>query len=774
MLKNKPLLSAKLAKAFDIASLVLLLLSTLAVPLFLDKNLANFYILPKQYAFIALILLNILVFATKSIFSKKIVFKYSVLDVPILVFLLVAIISSLLSVSISNSFLGRSEYFTVSFVFLLFLAIFYFLVVNYFNTKVRWRGVLDLLLLAGVISQILFFVKAVFKISLPLVGDVFNVVEMSNSAFGLWTIAMFVISAGLLIKKDAAVGRALAHFVAMVLCLAVLLVIGFPILWWLLLAGLILLLLLGVSFIQEARIWWLSILFALLILVAVFGIFGSPQSLQAGLPAEVSLSWKSSWSITSGTIFSGVKNFLLGSGLGSFGVDFSKFRPADFNYNNLAWSLRFNQPLNSLLALLSEGGFALLLVVVFIILFVLGHVFQSWNRFRNVGKKRVLTSIGIAEQSEFKMEVFLLVAVWLIMLGGMAFIFYGPALWWLWWLVLGLIITGLHLLGHENVVKEKQWALEDTPQYNLAFSFALIVVMAVVIIVGIIGVRVYWAERVYASALQTNDYKIMENKISRAISLFGSYDIYHVALARVYLLQAMQLSQNQPQSQITAISQLVANAVSQARQATDLSPNQAMTWENLTTMYENAAVLVPGARDWAVKSLEKAVELEPTNAVFYWRLGNNYSLSNNAEKAIEMYKKSIELKSDYVGAYISLANVYEQGKKIDEAIEQYKTILPAILNNPEALFNYGRLLYNRRQKDDVANAEQLWLEAERLQSNYSNALYSLGLLYENKGDRSKALEYYYKVKDLNPDNNQIVAKIKSLIGEPEPKEEKKK
>jgi tetratricopeptide (TPR) repeat protein len=51
-----------------------------------------------------------------------------------------------------------------------------------------------------------------------------------------------------------------------------------------------------------------------------------------------------------------------------------------------------------------------------------------------------------------------------------------------------------------------------------------------------------------------------------------------------------------------------------------------------------------------------------------------------------------------------------------------------------------------------------------LQPNYSNALYSIGLLYETRGDKATALKYYYKVKDLNPNNQDILNKIKSLMG----------
>ena len=115
---------------------------------------------------------------------------------------------------------------------------------------------------------------------------------------------------------------------------------------------------------------------------------------------------------------------------------------------------------------------------------------------------------------------------------------------------------------------------------------------------------------------------------------------------------------------------------------------------------------------------------------------------------------------------MSLAKVYESENKTDEAVEVYKNSLNLGSANATYLFDFGRVLYNRDKGEDRNDAEKLWLASVKIQPNYSNALYSLGLLYESKGDKTTALQYYYKVKDLNPDNKDIIAKIKTLVGVP--------
>jgi len=281
-----------LIKILDAASYVLILLGVIFVPLFIDKSLFNSYILSKQYLFVGLMLLGLLFFAVKVILSKRISYRLSMLDVPLLVFLIAGLVSSLFSVNLYDSFLGRNEYFVLNFVFLLFSVLFYFLIVNTLDTPQRWRGVFDAILLAGGAASTLFILKVLFKLNLPLVGSVLNVVDGTNSSFGLWTIIIFILAAGSLMKKNIGVGRALFYFFIMILSAVPLLVMGFGFLWWVMLVGLILLLLLGVSFLQDVRLGWLSVLFALLIVSCIFILFGSPKSLQSVFPGEVSLDIK--------------------------------------------------------------------------------------------------------------------------------------------------------------------------------------------------------------------------------------------------------------------------------------------------------------------------------------------------------------------------------------------------------------------------------------------------------------------------------------------------
>lgn len=754
----------RLGKIVDLISYIFLIASILIVPLFLDKNLSNFYIIPKQYVFGGLVLINILLWISKFVFTKKIQFTKTMLDKPIVALSLIALLSAVFSANIYDSFFGRAEYFTLNFVLLILFFGFYYTFVNFVKTEKGWRGILDSFLVVGAVSLVFFVLKTTLNITIlnTLFGQTLNTVDGMNSVFGVWAIILIILSFGQLIKKNLSVGRILFSFVIGALSLAVLLMLSFKILWIVLLISLIMLLMLGINFIREVNLGWISALFAILVFTVIFIIFGTPKFVQMPVPTEVALGFRPSLSVANATIFSGVKEFFIGSGLGSFGVDFSRFRNVSFNSDPAAWSLRFNQPFNTLFSLLSEGGVLLVCAFIFLILLALGHVFAVWNKIR--------LSASLSSESNFGkdnilFESFLVTIAFAVLTVGLCLFFYSQVLWFAWWLILSLLVVGFSFYNR-NFVNEKEFTLENTPQYSLSFSFGLIVIMTGLVMSSVWGARLYLGEIAYAKALSNSDNKIAETYINEALDKKPNSDVYHSALAQIYLNQAVEISKKS-NPDVQAISSIMAKAVNEAKYATDLSPKSVVLWENLATMYENASALVPEARDWALKSLQQAKDLEPTNPSNWWRLGNNYAAQAKWDDAIKNYEKAIELKADYYGAYIGLSNAYEQTQKNDKAIEVYEKIVGQKQADPETLYNYGRLIYNRNKSGDRDQAEKIWLKVISIQPNYSNALYSLGLLYETRGDRSTALQYYYKVKDLNPNNKSIIDKIKKMIGSSE-------
>ena len=56
----------------------------------------------------------------------------------------------------------------------------------------------------------------------------------------------------------------------------------------------------------------------------------------------------------------------------------------------------------------------------------------------------------------------------------------------------------------------------------------------------------------------------------------------------------------------------------------------------------------------------------------------------------------------------------------------------------------------------------MWLALVDTHPDHSNGLFSLGIAAERIGNKPKAIEFYTKVLQLNPENEDIKKKIQSL------------
>jgi len=153
-------------KILDIFAYSFLVVNVILVPFLIDKNLQNLYIIPKQYVFSGLILISALFWIAKTIVSRSIEYKNTLLDIPVAIILLSCLASSIFSAGRYDSFFGRGDFFAMNFVFILFLSVFYFLVVNLLDTRARWRGLVDTFLAVGGVSASLFMIKSVLILML--------------------------------------------------------------------------------------------------------------------------------------------------------------------------------------------------------------------------------------------------------------------------------------------------------------------------------------------------------------------------------------------------------------------------------------------------------------------------------------------------------------------------------------------------------------------------------------------------------------------------------
>lgn len=745
-----------------------LLLSVVFItPFILSGSIVNSFYLPKwllTLSFVAVFLISISVIwilENQIIIPKNFVYK------PLLVFLASFATSALFSLIPKDSFLGRTDYFALSFASIAIFVIFLWGVVYELNTSDRFNQIIKLVVLAGMLSSAIFITKYFFHASIvnTRFAEIWNTVDVGNVNFAVWLAVTFLISVALVIKKDVTLKWYFINGIAAFLALVSLAVINFKVALWLVLVGLILLLFFASTFYKASdRRVIVAISGAI---IAVIFLLGLRLKLFPGsVPFETRLNHIPSASITLQTIGSGLKEAVFGTGPGTFANDFSKFRDVAFNYNSDVGNLRFNYPYSTLFAMVAESGLFGLLSFLAIYSAVAYQIARNWKKLVSkspaddslLGDEKVDKKIAKEMQG---MDVVFLFVVWTILTIGMVFVLYNFLLWWFWWLLLGIMISGLNI-SHKNDSKNFVFSLTGTPKKQILISIGLIFGYVVIIFFTLLNWRWYKAEKYFAVALAQSDFKSAEMFFKKAVG-YHNTELYHIALSGSYLKEA-EKSATASKPNLQTVTQLLGNAINEGRIATNIAPLSVNAWDNLAGVYEKSAGVAPEARSWAIRSLKKAYQLEPSNAFYAARLANNLELSGNWTDAATYYEEAVELKTDFSPAYISLANAYEHNKEINKAIEIFSIVFQRSPNNYEALYNYGRLLYNRNSTGDRDAAEKLWLKVTQINPNYSNALYSLGLISELRGNRKLALSYYYKVRELNPGNQSIVQKIRKLGG----------
>jgi Mn2+/Fe2+ NRAMP family transporter len=144
--------------------------------------------------------------------------------------------SALIPVAGNGAGWGRNDYFSLSVVYLGFLALFYFLVLQVLTSPRRWMLVFNVLVSVGAATAGLFVLKAIFHVDifnwLTGYNTLSNSIEGFNGTFGVWLVIIFVLSAGQLIKKNIGVASGVLYGLAAALTFVGLILLSFKLIWW--------------------------------------------------------------------------------------------------------------------------------------------------------------------------------------------------------------------------------------------------------------------------------------------------------------------------------------------------------------------------------------------------------------------------------------------------------------------------------------------------------------------------------------------------------------
>ncbi len=732
----------------------------------------------KQYLLFFLVSIALLSWLTKMVIcDREVRFRRSALDLFVLGFLFVAILSAVFSVDKTSSLFGFYGRFSDGLIGLLSLGIFYFLITNHVSlvpeakqaasaaadkksgkisqeqpTSIGISSIIrtflwsvGFVLLFSFFSILGIWQKIGVFLHLPLVmlQRIFNPVAGSMEGLVVFLSIVMVLLVGLILCLNSK-SKKIYYWLLLLASLILLIIIDFKASWIVAIATLILFVAFSIAtriFRENVNKLLLPVFLIVIAFVCLFTNF--TNNILTPLPQEQVLNQGISFGVGWGAATENVKSGFLGSGIGTFSYDFAKQKPVEFNQNFL-WQIRFDRAGDYFAEIIGTLGMLGILSYLALVGFFL---MISWLLLQ----AQIKTDKSIAKQKYSAPLLMTFLALFVSQ-----FVYYqNTILAFIFWLVLGLAVV-----SWQKPLSEKVISFKDFPELNLVFSTILIIFW-----LGVIGLY-YFAGRIYLADIQyvkAQGMAVSSDRtalIEKMVRFNPDLALYRVILARDYLAGVREeLSKPAAEQDSTKIQMEIAMAIDQAKKASEISPNSVATWENLGMIYRDIQSLAAGAQDWAIKSFEKAIALEPTNPVLYTELGKLYLSANQIPQARDNFLKAIELKPDYIDALIQDALTFEIENNLEKAIEKMENSAVNYPFNVDIPFQLGRLYFNNKQTDEAINQFQ---KVITLMPNHSNALYSLGVAYQLQGKDDLAIAEFEKVLELNPGNADVQAKLEEL------------
>jgi tetratricopeptide (TPR) repeat protein len=153
-----------------------------------------------------------------------------------------------------------------------------------------------------------------------------------------------------------------------------------------------------------------------------------------------------------------------------------------------------------------------------------------------------------------------------------------------------------------------------------------------------------------------------------------------------------------------------------------------------------------GREDEAVKTLKKAISLNPMDTCAYDRLGRMYYDLGQYTESTEAFRQEVKLRPSSV-AYHFLGNGYYFTEKLEEARAAYQEAIRLTPNYEEAYVELGKV-YNRLGCH--ADAIDSYQHAIKIQPDDVIAHVSLGFTVLKQGNEDAAIRQYRILRDLDP------------------------
>lgn len=761
----------------------------LVTPLLFSSFTSEFREFGKQNFVFFLVAISLGIWLLKILTTRRLSWVKTSLDFILLAYLGVYLATSLVSIDKPSSFLGYYGRFTGSFVSVACFVVLYFLLTNNVRSPKTANRIINYLWVGMgiVLAYSLLQIFGVFVLPLPFThNNAFNPIG-SQAALAIFAaISLIFFQCLLFARKQSRLNNWILGILT-IMGLGILLLINAFIAWLVLALGMIAFLAIAMSSKSEASSGnWIWKPMLVLVVAMVFVAFQflpqiiNPRNLtKARLPVEVQLSNSATWNLVKNSFSGGAKEVILGSGPGTTGIAFGEIKPADLN-RTIVWNLNFDRASTEIANILIETG-----ILGFLAFELTGLLFLFFALYFLLKKR---------ENNDW-MSALVFFMIWLALYITHFFYFFNTTFYLLYWVSLGVFMA-IVSWNIQEAASSRDISLAFSARTALPWMFVSLLVFGGLLVAVFFQAAVLAGELAYALGVTelrsaNPDLVKSEKELIRAKVLNPYRDIYFLTYGQNLILQARKEAAK-PTPNVEQIKVFMADLINAGQKAAALSPNKSSNWSTLAQFYTNIKPLASGADKFIIESLQKAIERDPKNPALHYQLGQAYSVASevidqqlakkagidttkqltNAQlsqitkidpdaikNAVDELKKAIELKSDLPQFYIQLGRTYEKAGQVDEAKVLFDSAANIFPNNTDVLFEQGRITFNQQKIDD---AEKIFLAVLAINPDYANARYSLGRIYQQKGDNVKALVEYEKVSQIVGPNAELDKLIETL------------
>ncbi len=451
-------------------------------------------------------------------------------------------------------------------------------------------------------------------------------------------------------------------------------------------------------------------------------------------------SWQSTLSIAQKTY---TTTPIFGTGPGTFGIEWLKYRDASLN-STVFWNTDFSSGIGFIpTSFVTTGILGALAWIGFLVLLIMFGLRMLIQR---------------APQDAFTRYVAILSFVASLYLFTIAIFALPNSI----ILALAFVFAGLFVSTTRFAEGSAQWGIifSRSPRLGFLIVFALTILLlgSVVAAYTLVGHYIATTELTAANAsFSSGNLDAADTASQNSISFAPNVAAYQIqaAVARARLSQIAASSTMTASAAQQAFQATLGTGINAALTATRLAPSDYQNWIVLGNLYASAVPLgVTGAYESAKTAYEKAQVLNPTNPQIPYILAQLDIANRNIKGAQEHLKAAITLKQDYTAAIFLLSQLEVQDGNVKGALASALAAAYFTPNDPNVLFQVGIL---QAASNDFAAAAATLSAAVDVNPQFANARYFLSAVYVKLGNFRSALAQMQAIAAMSDENAEAVA-----------------